>query len=258
MTRRQHATYVYCLVEADRPPSPARAPKGIPRAGPVRPLDTGDGIWAVVADAPLSGYGEKAIERGLADLEWVSKVALAHEAVVEHFARSSAAVVPMKLFTLFRDDGRAVAHVQAERRRIRKVLDRVRGCAEFGVRLVLDEAAALESVEGAASSQRATGGAGYLIRKRALRQASNEISAVVWEGAEALFETLARCAVGSTRRAPVAAPAGRRHLLDAAFLVRQSRARSFLAAAKRASRRLERCGCEVVVTGPWPPYHFAA
>ena len=100
------ATYLYCLVQRDRAPALARAPRGLPGTGPLRAIEAGEGLWLVAADAPLSRYGAPAVEQGLKDLDWVSACALAHEAVIEYCARSSTAL-PMKLFTIFSTDERA-------------------------------------------------------------------------------------------------------------------------------------------------------
>src|SRR5947208_3620245 len=96
-------TYVYCLVAAARRPALRRIPPGLPGTGPIRQLDLDKGRWLVVADAPLDRYGEAAISRRLSDLEWVSRAAVAHEAVIESFI-DTAALLPMKLFTIFSSD----------------------------------------------------------------------------------------------------------------------------------------------------------
>src|SRR5438034_760114 len=106
------ATYVYCVVAAPRAPRRARSPAGLPGAGRVRLLDLDRGLYLVAADVPLARYGEAAIERGLSDLDWVSRAAVAHEAVVESFIDATA-VLPMKLFTIFNNDARAIEHVRA-------------------------------------------------------------------------------------------------------------------------------------------------
>jgi hypothetical protein len=50
-------------------------------------LDLDRGLFLVVADAPLARYGDDAIQRGLSDLDWVSRAAVAHEGVVESSSR---------------------------------------------------------------------------------------------------------------------------------------------------------------------------
>src|SRR5206468_8300348 len=67
------ATYVYCLVARAKRPRLTGVPAGLPGTGPVRLLDVDPGRYLVVADAPLSRYGEKAIQRGLSDLAWISR-----------------------------------------------------------------------------------------------------------------------------------------------------------------------------------------
>src|SRR5207237_5218053 len=80
--RNETATYLYCLVRQERAPVLARAPRGLPATGRARALDAGDGLWLVVADAPLSRYGSASLEAHLRDLEWVGGCGAAPEAVV--------------------------------------------------------------------------------------------------------------------------------------------------------------------------------
>src|SRR5882724_4686097 len=164
------ATYVYCVIAAARRPRLTRMPAGLPRTGRVRLLDIEAGLFAAVADAPLHRYGEAAINRGLADLDWVSRAAVAHEAVVESFIAETA-VLPMKLFTIFTSDDRAMAHVRADRRRIAAVAKRVANHQEWGVRVVLDRARAAAASPKKNVTAPPRTGAAYLTRKKAQRDA---------------------------------------------------------------------------------------
>src|SRR5439155_1476887 len=131
-----------------------------------RTIDAGNGLWLVAADAPLERYGERPIERGLQDLAWVSSVAVPHEAVVEHLARTGT-VVPMKLLTLFRSDERALEHVAKQRKRIDRLLERIEGREEWGIRVLLDEVAALRRArEEAQTVSAGAPGAAFLLRKK--------------------------------------------------------------------------------------------
>src|SRR5215468_10178861 len=121
---KNSATYVYCVVAAPRAPKLTRVPAGLPGAGPARLLDLGRGLYLVVADVPLARYGEAAIERGLGDLEWVSRAAVAHEAVVESLI-DAPAVLPMKLLTIFNSDERAIAHMLEDRPRLEALAKRI-------------------------------------------------------------------------------------------------------------------------------------
>jgi len=225
--------------------------------GPVRLLDVEDGLFAAVADAPLNRYGEAAINRGLSDLGWVSRAAVAHDAVVESFIEETA-VLPMKLFTLFKTDERAVAHVRAERRRIAAVVKRVADHQEWGVRVVLDrgkDAKAAPTKKNAATGGQS--GVAYLTRKKAQRDAVLELATQAHETVAALYDRLAaRSRLAKRRLAGDLPVQGGPLLLDAAFLVPRTRAASFRALAARESRALARHGYGLTLTGPWPPYSF--
>src|SRR5919108_6463778 len=165
-------TYLYCLVRASRKPTLRRVPGGLPGAGAPRVLDAGRDLWLVVADVSEREYNEPAITKGLRNLEWVSRRAVGHEAMVERFL-SASAVLPMQLFTIFTSDERALEYVRGERARIDRILKRIDGHVEWGLRLTWDEQAARAAVE-KAHRRRDNGdsGAAYLARKRDLLDVS--------------------------------------------------------------------------------------
>jgi hypothetical protein len=249
-------TYVYCVIAAAHRPRLTRVRRGLPGTGPVRLLDVDEGLYAAVADAPLAQYGEAAINRGLADLDWVSRAAVAHEAVVESFI-SETAVLPMKLFTIFTTDERAVEHVRAERRRIASVVKRVANHQEWGVRVVLDRDRAAAAVPKQKAAAGGRSGLAYLSRKKAQRDAVVLLSTNARETVAALYDRLAaRSRLAKRRLASELPVQGGPLLLDAAFLVPRARAASFQTLASRESRALARQGYGLTFSGPWPPYSF--
>jgi hypothetical protein len=251
-------SYVYCLVAGTRRPSPPRLRSRLDGAGPIRllPLEvTGRGLkqWLVVSDVPLDRYGEDVINRRLSDLDWVSRAAVAHEAVVESFI-DAAALVPMKLFTIFTSDERAAKHIEAERQRTDVAIARVRGRIELGVRVTLSQTAA--KVPPRARGDGVTGAA-YLTAKKAQRDRAAEFASRARETVAELYDGLATMAADAVRRSASELPVkGGPLLLDAAFLVARSRERSFRAAVARRAAALAPSGYNVVLTGPWPPYTF--
>ncbi len=251
----QAATYVYGLLQAPAPPAVDAAPPGLPDLSPARALPAGDGLWLLAADAPLPAYSAEEIGRRLEDLSWVSTCAVAHERVVEHFA-AAGTLVPMKLFTLFAGDARAVEHIGAERERLVRLLARVAGCREWGVRVHLDEKRARAALAAAAPPPAAGAGTAFLQQKRQQQEAARLIVERARDRAAELFETLAGCSREAVQRAPIAAEAGARLLLDAAFLVPEPGAAAFEAEVKRGAEGLARLGCETTLTGPWPAYNF--
>jgi hypothetical protein len=261
------ATYLYCLVrDRERPPAEdlGDAPPGVPGASPPRLLPVADDLWLVAAEASLPEYGEAEITAHLEDLAWVSDRALAHEAMVEHFADPpgtpagppARAVVPMKLFTLFASDERAVEHVAGELTRVRQALDRVAGREEWGVRLRLDRAKAAESgagPPGAPSSGAGGSGRDFLARKKRLLDAARSSPAEARKAAEEAYAALAGRAAEAVER-PIEAAGSL--ILDAAFLVPRAERRGFEEAVAEQARELAGAHLELTLTGPWPPYNF--
>jgi len=261
---RSTATYVYCLVRSAAAPSLEGAPGGLPGAAPPRLLPLDGGLWLAVADAPLPEYGGDAIESRLSDLSWVSDRALAHEAVVEHFA-AAAPVLPMKLFTLFHGDERAVAHLSAQREEIGKIFDRIAGRVEWGVRILFreDEARRRAAAASGAGERPTSGpaskspsGTSFLLRKKAEKESARDLTAGLRAEVDRAYEELESRSVEARRRQPEPGEVGARLLLDAAFLVPAGENEAFDAAVQRLAERFAERACEVTLTGPWPPYNF--
>jgi len=252
-------TYLYCLVRASRRPTLRRVPEGLPGAGPLRLLDAGRGLWLVAADVSEREYAEEAIAKGLKNLEWVSRRAVGHEGVVERFL-SASAVLPMQLFTIFTSDERALEYVRGDRARIDRILKRIGGHVEWGLRLTWDEQAARAAVEKVHRRRgNGHGGAAYLARKRDLLDLNRAQLAQAKSEATRVFDDLARIASDAVRRRSTeqAAP-GSRLLLDAAYLVPAKKTTAFKSALTKNARRLGPAGVAVSLTGPWPPYNFIA
>ena len=165
-------TYVYCIVRSARRPTLPRI-AAMPGAGKLRVLPAGAGVWLIVCDVPAAEYAEDALTRGLQDLQWIGSRAMAHEAVIERFL-TARAVLPMKIFTLFTSDQRALGHVTRNARRIERVLARVDRQLEWGVRLTFDEATMASVPASLARPRRPSrasseSGAAYLSRKKDMR-----------------------------------------------------------------------------------------
>lgn len=247
--------YVYCVIASPRPPRLTRVARGLPGTGRVRVLDATGGLYLAVGDAPLSQYGVSAINRGLSDLEWVSRAAVSHERVIESF-NGSGGVLPMKLFTVFRSDTRALEHIRSQRKRLASLAKRVAGHDEWSVRVVYDRTRA-DGKRTQREASRDRTGAAYLVRKKAVRDAAAELAAHARETVASLYDRLAERARLAKRRGASELPVeGGPLLLDAAFLVARARTASFRALVAREARSMSHHGYGVALTGPWPPYSF--
>jgi gas vesicle protein GvpL/GvpF len=244
-------TYLYCVVRSTTKPRTGRAPAGLPGGARPAVVAAGRSLWLVVSEVPLDRYGPERLETALRDLDWVAEVAVAHEAVVEHFARlRGTAVVPMKLFTMFSTEQRAADEMQQRRKDIDAVLKRIAGCEEWGIRVIQgpDRTVPLPAPD-------VRSGAAFLAGRKQARD--NRRAAVERAAAAAatVFDALSPITKDARRR--LDAPAGAvPPLLDAAFLVPSAKRARFRGAARRAAKACAEAGAQMTMTGPWPAYNF--
>ena len=156
--------------------------------------------------------------------------------VVEELTKLGEPVLPARFGLVFTDGSALQREVEAKATALRGRLDRVRGCAEVGLRVVSED----EPHESAPLT-----GGDYL--RARLREATERRRV-----AEALHDTLARHARDSARLEH----AGGRLLLDAAYLVPSERVEEFRQEVDELGRSHPELA--LVCTGPWPPYSFAA
>ncbi len=232
-----------------------RVPRGLPAATTPEPVHVAGSLWAIAADVPLDQYGSEQLPQRLHDMTWVADIAVAHEAVVEHVASAKgAAVVPMKLFTMFSTRERALADLGARRKEIGAILRRIRGCAEWAVRITREPAKAKRS-----ASPRAvvapTSGTAFLVAKKRAREEAQLGARKAAEAAEAAYSSLSKLA-RSTRRRQAPEGATTPPLVDAAFLVATSAHGRFRAAVRRQALMCRKAGAAITLTGPWPAYNF--
>jgi hypothetical protein len=246
-------TYVYCVVRSTRKPGRARVPPGLPGADRPVPQRLAGNLWVVTASVPLDVYGPGALEASLGDLEWISTMALAHEAVVEHFVTSrGTTVIPMKLFTMFSTPARAADVMGRRRRELERVFQHIEGCEEWGVRVTRSE-----SRTAAPRPAGTRSGTAFLAARKQARDASRAAVVAAAEAADTAFSSLSEIARDRRRRS-ADAPGAAAPLLDAAFLVPARRRARFHAVAESLAKDVARTGGQMTLTGPWPPYNFVA
>ena len=241
-------TYGYCVVRGPEP-DVAALPAGLVGMSPPRALPLGEHLWLIAAQAPARTYGPEAIAEASSDLDWLSACALAHEAVIEPLM-SAPAVAPLKLFTLFSGEQAARRRLMAKRPVLLATLRRLAGGAEWGVRVH-----ARPRPPVAAIAERPASGRGFLERKRDARRLAQQDLEEARATAQRGFKTLGRVA-RAARQLPPPPGAAPTLLLDAVFLVARQRQAAFDAAFERIATELSAGGADVVLSGPWPAYHF--
>jgi len=192
------ASYLYCIVHSAVAPVTTKTPHGL--AGAPRPavVAVANSFWLVTAAVPLKTYGSAPLEAALRDVQWVTDVAVAHESVVEFFARQAGAtVIPMKLFTMFSSDQRAASETRSRLRELEAVVSRIAGCEEWGVRITHRPPAPARAPGGHTKS---SSGTAFLAAKKAVRDAARASADAAAEEAERTYATLASIARDARRR----------------------------------------------------------
>jgi hypothetical protein len=217
---------------------------------------TAAGLTAAVSAVDLAGFGEQALRRNLEDLAWLEAAAWTHHRVIEAIAHR-APVVPMRLATVYRGD-ESVAAMLAERRYdFEAALTTVRARTEWGVKVYVRQPPSTPA--GATDTGSTSPGAAYLRRRKSELSASEEARRAAAASAEDIHTSLRDMAVAALLRPPqgqqLSGDAGQM-ILNSAYLVDDDRAEGWSAAVTELAGR--HAGVRVELTGPWPPYSFAA
>lgn len=255
------ATYVYGILRSPKSePTLAatkrsRTPRGLEGTTNLRVLDAGGGYYVVAATAPLALYDAPVIDARLRDLDWVGARAAEHEAVVE-FSMTLGTVVPMKLFTMFATDERATANVEKMKRSLDRVVERIDGCEEWGLRILFDEARAARAHAEEARATKPSSGRDFLLKKKVLVEERRSASARGVAEIDELYRKLSKTCRSAKRRAAPNRELAGRVMLDAVFLVPRAKVKALHAAVTASAERLALEGFDISLTGPWPTYSF--
>jgi hypothetical protein len=219
---------------------------------PVRHV-AADDLDAVVSSVDAARFSEEALRRSLEDLLWLEKTARAHHAVVASAALSGP-VAPVRLATVYLDDENVRVLLRERAAAFRGALDRIRGRTEWGVKAFA--VAADDAGEPPETTDSATPGTSYLMRRKAERDRAAMGLQTAVDAAEAVHREISAVAVAS-RRYPPQDPrlTGHREdmVLNAAYLVDEAGA----SAVRRLVEDREVRAIRLELTGPWAPYSFA-
>jgi Gas vesicle synthesis protein GvpL/GvpF len=214
-----------------------------------------DGLQAVVCDVDLGEFGEEPVRHNLEQLEWVEKVARAHDAVVRAIA-DRATVAPLRLVTVCLDDDSVIKRLQQWEAPLRAALERVKDCREWSVKAYQADIAT--SSTGTDEGPARVSGTAYLQRKReqSSQRQLREVQAA--ETAQALHVALA----GRSRASRLLTPqdpqlTGRRDpmILNGAYLLPHADEDRFRSVVDDLQSRYPDVMLEIA--GPWAPYSFA-
>jgi hypothetical protein len=235
------AWYAYCLTEHQTLPNGVRAR---------RPFVL-EGVQGVNG-APVMSYpsGEFAVivseyDRTTSKLD--EKSVLEHARVVSQSFRT-ATVLPFRFGTIFDTEDAIRQAVRANRRTFCESVARLRGKAEMRIKLVVRDGSLREAMEEIILPD--TVGREYLakLREKASRDRERQtkaraLSVQVHKLFNPIEEEISCKKVDADGM-----------LLDIAHLIDNKSVEKYQNRYNTAAKQLK--NCELVVTGPWPPYHF--
>ncbi|MFD5813323.1 GvpL/GvpF family gas vesicle protein [Streptomyces sp. NPDC127038] len=285
----EHVTYAYAVARAHPDLAPSLTALAGVAGAPVRLLtaggdeDGGGDIVLVVSQVAAADFREEGLRRHLEDLDWLEAVARAHHAVVEEVAARTPAL-PLRLATVYVDDGSARDMLRSAVRLFAERLDLLAGQVEWGVKIYVeapeptaptaprpaptgpgsapdpDSATEPEAATDpdAAPAAGLSPGRAYLSARRRQRGDRDAVHRAAREAAERVGDVARAYATDRAAHRPqqgvLAGDAGE-NVFNDAFLVPRERSDAFRAEAARAGHGLT--GVRVEVTGPWVPYSFA-
>jgi hypothetical protein len=265
---RGEAWWAYCIL-ADPDAAPLGAP-GVERKHEVELVQEGE-LVALVSAVPLSEYSDDRLREHLNDIEWVERVARAHERVLDQTLQR-ATILPLRLCTLYRDQEGVRRMLVEQRRLLLDGLSELEGRREWGAKVFVDQdrlAAALaevpdaEGVEGDATeaARGRSAGAAYMSRLGRARKASEQLQefgdSVVQE-IHARLEAVADKARANPLQRPELHGRHEQMLLNGAYLVSREHEQELAQVAASLQERWSASGFQLELTGPWPPYNFVS
>jgi hypothetical protein len=167
--------------------------------------------------------------------------------------------------TIFADEARAREMLDHERTFMLRALERLRGRAEWSVKLLADQqtmraaAAVRATAEAGSGSEGESPGRAFFARKKAERETSEHAHAVIVTAAEEVHERLRQQAASAVVLPPQNRELSQRSgemILNGAYLVDESETDAFAALARELARRNRELGLELELSGPFAPYNF--
>lgn len=259
---------IYAVVDCPEGQSlPALPAAGLDPAFPVYAIPFRSHL-AVVSLVSLTEFGQAQLDENLKDLKWLETKVLAHQAVLDCLVTEHN-FIPMRFCTIYRSQESLLDMLAQYHDVFADTLGRLRGKQEWGVKAychqetlagwVRDSNPAIR--ERKAELDQKSGGAVYFLKKKLDDQIENEVVGMSDETAQRSHDRLCQMAIGSSVNPLQSSEDGDKGtpmILNAAYLVPREQWPTFRAEVENLQREFDQLGCRYEMTGPWPPYNFAA
>ena len=239
---------------------------GVMPGVPVRAETLGD-MTVVVSEVDACQFGADAIKERLKDADWARDRVLGHHRVLTGLPFEG--MLPFKFCTLFSSLDAVADELARRRPLIREAAESIGGAREYGVKLYADAdtlyrrtQSTVPELSGIARRlSAASRGTAFFLRRKLQEMTLTAARKSAGDGARLSHEALETAA----RRASVQPVQprdvhgrGREMLLNAAYLVPVDAVGGFHGKVDALQGRYGPLGFSYSLTGPWPPYTFAA
>jgi hypothetical protein len=247
--------WAYAVISGERAGDRTAGLRGVADE-PVRVV-AADDLAAAVGTVGLDEFGQDSLRRNLEDLDWLAAKARAHDAVITSIARFGP-VIPVRMATLYLDDGRVRRLLSDKHEEFVAALHRLSGREELGVKAYADPKGLVAQDSRVDDSSGDRSGTAYLLRRRRELVSHEEAYRLAAEEAERVHAALTSCAAAGKRKPPPDRSLSGRDawiVLNGTYLVDQGMDdlfRETVAALDQSTARIT-----LEITGPWPPYSFA-
>lgn len=232
------AWYAYCITEQESLHGQTRARRPFPienlrGLGGAQVFGYPSGEFAVLVSEYVPGrFDQQSI--------------LEHARVVGHCFASNT-VLPFRFGTVFDNDEALRRAVRANRKQFITSVDKLRGKAEMHIKVVVKDGSLQQVIENLKLPAAVGGEYLKVLREKATRQRERQtkaraVSVQVNRLFHPLEEEVSCRSNGEGMHIDIA------HLIDAKAIEKYQNRFS------RASEQIK--GCELAISGPWPPYHF--
>jgi hypothetical protein len=260
------AYYTYAIGRPKAGAPPAVALPGIDPRNPVRAVVRGDMV-ALVSDVSLAEFDLATLGERLQSRPWLEMLAVGHQRVMTALL-DSYTLLPLKICTLYTDEGRIHELLETSGERFAAALDRLEGASEWGVKLFCNRAALATWAEQGAPQLRqlatttaaASPGARYMLEKRLKRAAEQLADELLRSDTQVIALRLVEAAHAAQRNTPQPPSVhghGDEMTLNGAYLVGDDALAAFTATLDTLREQYGSRGYSLELTGPWPAYSFS-
>ncbi|MET9681622.1 GvpL/GvpF family gas vesicle protein [Streptomyces coeruleorubidus] len=226
----------------------------------LEPTDPVSPLAFAVGPVPAADYDEAPLKAHLDDLDWLESTVRSHHAVVGALVASGAAVLPLRLATVYPDEDLARKALDTRRAYFLSLLDRLTGHVELGVKIYATPDITPPETDTDSGWETPIGlGRAYLSIRRRRQRRNEEAWRTVAQAAAHLTQTAGTLAVDRVAHTPqrgsLAGAAPGTNVGNDAYLVPADRVDAFRTGVLAAAEGIP--GLRVEVTGPWAPYSFA-